>query len=280
MSLLVFGRTGQLGIALREAAPSALFLGRDLADLSQPETCASAIYASRPSAVINAAAYTEVDRAEEEEALAHVVNGEAPGAMARACAELGIPFLHVSTDYIFDGKGDCPHRPEDPISPINAYGRSKAAGEAAVRSAGGAHAILRTSWVFSASGNNFVTTMLRLGRTRSQLNVVDDQIGGPTPARALAEALLQMADAMVAGQDGGTYHFAGVPAVSWKGFARETFACSGQEVAVCGIPTSEYPTLAQRPLNSRLDCTSLEEDFSIKLPDWRVALSRVVTELT
>jgi len=279
MRLLVFGATGQLAVALRASAPDALFLNRDAADLTAPETCAAAIHAAKPSVVINAAAYTAVDRAEEEEALATVINAAAPGAMARACAEASIPFLQVSTDYVFDGGGQRPWRPEDPTSPLNAYGRSKAAGEAAVRAAGGPHAILRTSWVFSATGRNFVTAMLELARKRDQLNVVDDQIGGPTSARAIGEALLKMAEAMIAGQDGGTYHFAGAPFVSWKSFARETFACSGQNVAVSGIPTSQYPTAAQRPLNSRLDCTSLEADFGIRPPDWRAELAAVVEEL-
>lgn len=279
MSLLVFGSTGQLAAALRSSAPDALFLNREAADLTKPDTCAAAIHAAQPSAVINAAAYTAVDRAEEEEALATTINATAPGAMARACADASIPFLHVSTDYVFEGSGQRPWRPEDPVSPLNAYGRSKAAGEAAVRAAGGAHAILRTSWVFSATGRNFVTAMLELAQKRDQLNVVDDQIGGPTPACAIAQALLKMAEAMIAGQDGGTYHFAGAPFVSWAGFAREIFACSGQNVAVSGIPASAYPTTAQRPLNSRLDCTSLEADFGIQPPDWRAKLAEVVEEL-
>ncbi len=279
MSLLVFGSTGQLAAALRASAPDALFLNREAADLTDPDTCAAAIHAAQTSAVINAAAYTAVDRAEEEEALATTINAAAPGAMARACAEASIPFLHVSTDYVFDGSGQRPWRPEDPISPLNAYGRSKAAGEAAVRAAGGPHAILRTSWVFSATGRNFVTAMLELAQKRDQLNVVEDQIGGPTPACAIAEALLKMVEAMIAGQGGGTYHFAGVPFVSWAGFAREIFACSGQNVAVSDIPTSAYPTTAQRPLNSRLDCTSLEADFDIRPPDWRAKLAEIVKEL-
>jgi len=279
MSLLVFGSTGQLAAALRASAPDALFLNREAADLTDPDTCAAAIHAAQTSAVINAAAYTAVDRAEEEEALATAINAAAPGAMARACAEASIPFLHVSTDYVFDGSGQRPWRPEDPISPLNAYGRSKAAGEAAVRAAGGPHAILRTSWVFSATGRNFVTAMLELAQKRDQLNVVEDQIGGPTPACAIAEALLKMVEAMIAGQGGGTYHFAGVPFVSWAGFAREIFACSGQNVAVSDIPTSAYPTTAQRPLNSRLDCTSLEADFDIRPPDWRAKLAEIVKEL-
>ena len=280
MSLLVFGSTGQLAVALRKRSDDAQFLDRAAADLADPEACAAVIRATRPSAVINAAAYTAVDRAEEEEVLATRINAEAPGAMARACADLEIPFLHVSTDYVFDGSGQSPWRPDDPIAPINAYGRSKAAGEAAVRAAGGSHAILRTSWVFSATGKNFVATMLQLSERRDALKVVDDQIGGPTPALSIAETLLQMAGAMKAGQAGGTYHYAGAPATSWRCFARETFTTADRAVDVAGIPTSSYPTPAKRPLNSRLDCSTLQKDFGISPPDWRLALKDIVKELT
>ena len=280
MSLLVFGSTGQLAVALRNRSDDARFLDRAAADLADPEACAAVIRATRPSAVINAAAYTAVDRAEEEEVLATRINAEAPGAMARACADLEIPFLHVSTDYVFDGSGQSPWHPDAPIAPINAYGRSKAAGEAAVRAAGGSHAILRTSWVFSATGRNFVTTMLQLSERRDALKVVDDQIGGPTPALSIAETLLQMAGAMRAGQAGGTYHYAGAPATSWRCFARETFTTADRAVDVAGIPTSSYPTPAKRPLNSRLDCSTLQKDFGIRPPDWRLALKDIVKELT
>ena len=280
MSLLVFGSTGQLAVALRKRSDDARFLDRAAADLADPEACAAVIRATGPSAVINAAAYTAVDRAEEEEVLATRINAEAPGAMARACADLEIPFLHVSTDYVFDGSGQSPWRPDDPIAPINAYGRSKAAGEAAVRAAGGSYAILRTSWVFSATGKNFVTTMLQLSEHRDALKVVDDQIGGPTPALSIAETLLQMAGAMKAGQAGGTYHYAGAPATSWTCFARETFTTADRTVDVAGIATSSYPTPAKRPLNSRLDCSTLQKDFGIRPPDWRLALKDIVKELT
>ncbi len=279
MSLLVFGRSGQVATELRRQA-EVTALGREDADLTDPGACAAAILAARPSAVINAAAYTAVDRAEEEEALATVINGEAPGAMARTCAQLAIPFLHVSTDYVFDGSGDAPWHPEDTPAPINAYGRSKLAGETAIRDAGGHWAVLRTSWVFSPHGTNFVKTMLRLSETRDALSVVEDQIGGPTPASGIAAALLSMARAMQAGQGGGLYHYAGAPATSWKCFARETFERAGRQVSVTGIPTVDYPTPAQRPLNSRLDCSRLEADFGVSPPDWRDALSQTLKELT
>ncbi len=276
--ILVFGKTGQVATELQRQA-EVIALGRDQADLSDPDACAAAIRAHAPSVVINAAAYTAVDRAEADEALAQVINADAPGAMARACSDLGRPFLHVSTDYVFAGTGAAPWRPTDPVAPQNAYGRTKLAGEAAVQAAGGRAAILRTSWVFSAHGNNFVKTMLRLSETRDHLNVVADQIGGPTPARAIAAALLTMAQAMRDGQGGGLYHFAGAPPTSWACFARETFASAGRSVTVADILTSQYPTPAARPLNSRLDCSSLAADFGITQPDWRAELKTVIAEL-
>ena len=272
MSLLVFGRTGQLARALqRQEAVTAL--GRAEADLLDPAACAAAIHAAAPRVVINAAAYTAVDRAEQEETLATRINAAAPAAMAQACAARGIPFLHVSTDYVFDGSGDRPWREDDPVGPLNAYGRSKLAGEAAVRAAGGRHVILRTSWVFSAEGANFLTTMLRLSETRDSLSVVADQLGGPTPAAEIAATLLRMAAALCAGQGGGTYHYAGAPAISWAGFARAILAGAGRDVTVTDIPSSAYPTPARRPLNSRLDCAKLRADFGITPADWRAGLS-------
>ena len=278
MRILVFGETGQVARELARRAPVTA-LGRDAADLSDPEACAAAIRASDAEAVINAAAYTAVDRAEEEEALATVINGAAPAAMARAAARKGVPFLHVSTDYVFDGSGGTPWKPSDPTGPLGAYGRSKLAGEIGVRAADGKHAILRTSWVFSSHGANFVRTMLRLGLERDALRVVDDQTGGPTAAGDIAGALLTMARALHDGAPGGTYHFAGSPDVTWAGFAREILARAGLEVAVTGIPSSDYPTPARRPANSRLDCATLEADFGIPRPDWRESLGGILAEL-
>lgn len=277
--LLVFGRTGQVARELQRLAPGARFLSRAEADLSDPAACAAAIRAQALEAVINAAAYTAVDQAESEEGLATAINGAAPAAMARACAELGIPFVQISTDYVFDGSGTAPWKAGDPVAPLNAYGRSKLAGEAGVRAAGGVHAILRTSWVVSAHGGNFVKTMLRLSETRDSLNVVDDQIGGPTPAADIAATLLKMTAALAAGHPGGTYHYGGAPAVSWKDFACEIFAQAGRSVTVGGIPTSDYPTPARRPLNSRLDCSGLKRDFDIDPPDWKAGLARILKEL-
>lgn len=279
MSVLVFGKSGQVATELQRH-PGVVALGRDAADLSDPEACAAAIRAHRPRAVINAAAYTAVDRAESDEAQALRVNAEAPAAMARECAALGVPFVTISTDYVFDGAGTDPFAPDAPTGPLGAYGRSKLAGEEAVRAAGGAQAILRTSWVFSAHGANFVKTMLRLSETRDSLTVVADQIGGPTPARAIAGACLTIAAHL--GRDpgaSGTYHFAGAPDVSWADFAREIFARAGRATTVTPIPTADYPTPARRPANSRLDCRTTEAVFGIARPDWRQALTQTLTEL-
>jgi len=276
---LVFGRTGQVAIEIHRLA-NAVALGREQADLSDPTTCAAAIYEHQPCAVINAAAFTAVDRAEDDEVLATMVNAHAPAAMAQACAALDIPFVHISTDYVFAGSGSSSWLPDDATGPIGVYGRSKLAGENAVCDAGGRYAILRTSWVFSAHGANFVKTMLQLSQTRDTLNVVDDQIGGPTPAHAIAAACLKIADQLIrAPNKSGTYHFSGAPDVNWHGFAQEVFARAGRKTAVSPIPTSAYPTPAARPLNSRLDCSSTEDVFGILRPDWRMALDDVLKEL-
>lgn len=279
MKVLVFGRTGQVATELQRLAPVTA-LGRDQADLADPAACAAAIRGHRPDAVINAAAWTAVDRAEAEEALATTINGTAPGVMAAACADLRIPFVQISTDYVFAGNGEAPWQPGDPTGPLGAYGRSKLAGEVATRAAGGAHAILRTSWVVSAHGQNFVKTMLRLGATRDRLRVVADQVGAPTPARDIAAACLSIAEQLAADPGKtGTYHFAGTPDTSWAGFARAIFAAARMAVTVEDIPSSDYPTPARRPLNSRLDCRATAAAFPILKPDWRKALTGILAEI-
>lgn len=282
MKALVFGQTGQVARELVRRAPEGVVvstLGRDRADLSDPAACAAAIMASDADVCINAAAWTAVDKAETEEAAARVVNGEAPAAMAKACAERGIPFVHISTDYVFDGQGTAPFRTNDPVMPLGAYGRTKLLGEEGVRAAGGTHVILRTSWVFSAHGANFVKTMLRLGATRDSLNVVADQIGGPTSAASIADALFVIAKATFAGAKGGTHHFSGAPDTSWADFARQIMAKAGLGCTVNDISSSEYPTPAKRPLNSRLDCSDLKSVFGIDRPDWRLELDDILAEL-
>ena len=276
--ILVFGQTGQVATELQRQG-EVTALGRDQADLADPHACAAVITERKPGVVINAAAYTAVDKAEDDAPLAQVINADAPGAMARACAAQDIPLLHISTDYVFEGSGTRAWAETDPVSPQNAYGRTKLAGEEAVRASGGRHIILRTAWVFSAHGANFVKTMLRLSETRRALTVVDDQIGGPTPAADIASTLLTLAEAMRNGATGGTYHYAGTPHTSWADFAREIFARAGKDVSVTGIPSSDYPTPAQRPLNSRLDCAKLTSDFGITPPDWKAGLAAVLKDL-
>ncbi len=282
MKLLVIGKTGQVAQELARALPAdvtARFLGRDELDLANPAAAAQAVAGGEADAVINAAAWTAVDKAETEEAAAHLVNAAAPAAMAEAAARRGIPFLHISTDYVFDGVGTRAFRPDDKTGPLGAYGRTKLAGEQGVRAAGGAHLILRTSWVVSAHGSNFVKTMLRLGQDRPVLRVVADQVGGPTPAADIATALITAARAMVQGAPGGTHHFSGAPDVSWAEFARAIMATAGLPAQVEDITTADYPTPARRPANSRLDCSAFAAAFGVTRPDWREGLDRIVKEL-
>ncbi|MGB0911961.1 MAG: dTDP-4-dehydrorhamnose reductase [Phaeobacter italicus] len=284
MKLLVFGEIGQLGQELIRRCPGDVTLevrGLEEADFTRPETCAAFVAQTDADAVINAAAYTAVDKAEEEEDLALLINGTTPTALAQAAAARGLPFVQVSTDYVFDGAGDQPFQPDHPTAPLGAYGRTKLAGEEGTLAAGGAYAILRTSWVVSAHGNNFVKTMLRLGRDRDALTIVADQIGGPTPAAGLADACIGAARALIADPAGktGIYHCSGGPDVSWADFAREIFAQAGIDCAVTDIPSSDYPTPAQRPLNSRMDCTTLQTGLGVARPDWRTGLTDILNDL-
>jgi dTDP-4-dehydrorhamnose reductase len=279
MTILVFGKTGQVARELQAIAPVTA-LGRKEADLATPGACAAAIEQYAPKSVINAAAYTAVDRAEDEEELATQVNGAAPAEMAKACAVRDIPFVHLSTDYVFDGSGDSAWRPDDDTAPISTYGRSKLAGEQGVAAAGGRHVILRTSWVFSAHRQNFVKTMLQLSNSRGELKVVVDQVGGPTPAKAIARACIAIADHLLDDPSRtGIYHLSGAPDVSWAEFARAIFAAADKRMIVHGIPTSEYPTRATRPLNSRMECSATEAAFEIGRPDWQAELAAILQEL-
>ncbi|MCX7888623.1 MAG: dTDP-4-dehydrorhamnose reductase [Rhodobacteraceae bacterium] len=282
MEVLVFGRTGQVAVELARLLPGARFLGRDEADLGDPAACAAEVTRLRPGIVINAAAYTAVDQAEDDAETARRVNAAAPGAMAEAAATLGIPFLHLSTDYVFDGSPGRAWREDDPVGPLGVYGRTKLEGERLVAAAGGAHVILRTAWVFSAHGRNFVKTMLRLGRDRPVLRVVADQHGGPTPAADIAAALVTIARAFDAGRgQSGIFHFAGAPATTWAEFAAAIFGMAALPVrpAVEPIATQDYPTRARRPANSVLDCGRIARTYGIAQPDWRAGLRAVMREL-
>lgn len=275
MKLIVFGASGQVGSELARRLKdkeSSRFLDRSDVDLADPESAAGAILIYKPDLVINAAAWTNVDLAETHQREAHVINALAPEAMAKACATLQIPFLHLSTDYVFNGEGAEPFSPEHRTLPLNAYGHSKLAGERGIKESGANYFILRTSWVFSAHGKNFLKTMLRLGRERTELSVVSDQFGGPTPASAIAEALLRAAYLLHAGKRGGVYHFAGWPDVSWFEFAEFIMSTANLRCKVKPILTADYPTPAKRPLNSRLDCSSFLKEFNIVRPDWRAGV--------
>lgn len=277
--ILVFGKTGQVAREL-QSHKDVIALGRDLADLSTPITCAEAIRRYKPRGVINAAAYTAVDKAESEENLANVINGDAPGTMASACAVLDIPLVHISTDYVFDGAGITPWSVEDTANPKNAYGRSKLKGEQAISASSCVHAILRTSWVFSAHGANFVKTMRRLSETRDQIAVVDDQIGGPTCARNIARTCISILEQLILDpRKSGIYHYSGQPNVSWCQFANAIFEQMHCKTIASPIPTREYPTPAIRPMNSRLDCEATQDTYGIARPFWQDGLEEILRDL-
>lgn len=275
--ILTFGKTGQLATVLGKT-PGVQCIGRDRADLRDPAACAALIETTKASAIINAAAYTDVDWAETETDLAFEINAEAPAAMARAAAARGLPFVHVSTDYVFDGTGTTPWRETDLPAPTTAYGQSKLAGEEGIRSAGGTYAILRTAWVVSATGKNFLRTMLRLSESHDSLRVVNDQHGGPTPAADLAQACLHVAG-HVTPETSDVYHFAGAPETTWAAFAAKIFSMSGKATTVGGITSSDYPTPALRPLNSVLNCDRIQRVFGLEQPDWHAGVARILSEL-
>ncbi len=291
MRLLIAGWQGQLARALVELAPGvrdieALAVGRPALDLCEPASITRAMTDFKPDVIINTAAYTAVDKAESEPEAAFTLNRDGARLLAEAAARRGAAIIHVSTDYVFDGAKPAPYVEDDPTGPLNVYGRSKLEGEAAVRVANPRHVILRTSWVHSATGANFVKTMLRLAAERPALSVVDDQVGSPTYAPHLAEATLAIARRIA--RDGasapwGTYHAAGQGTCSWCGLAREVFrvsaATGGPAVPVTAIPTSAYPTPARRPMNSRLDCSKLSAAYGIALPAWQAGVADGVKRL-
>lgn len=307
MRILLTGANGQVGHELRRSlAPFGEMVcatrdgrldpdgtGCETADLNRPGELAGLLQHVRPDVVVNAAAYTAVDRAESESETAFRVNAEAVGALAAACAARGALLVHYSTDYVFPGDDPRPRREDDPTGPLNVYGASKLAGEEAIRASGCQHLIFRISWVYSARGHNFLRTMLRLAGEREELRVVDDQFGAPTPAHWIAEATAK-AVAAVTGTDGrhpsasersGTWHLAPGGETSWHGFAETIFAEALQagritrRPTVVPVPTSEYPTAARRPAHSRLDAIKLEHDFGIALPDWRQGVLEVLAFL-
>ncbi len=291
MRLIVTGTQGQVARALLERGAAEgveiVAVGRPVLDLADPESVERALASLDGDAIINAAAYTAVDKAESEEELATRINGEGAGAVARVAAARGLPLLHLSTDYVFDGSGARPCREDDPTGPVGAYGRSKLAGERAVAAAHPGAAIFRTAWVYSPFGANFVKTMLRLGETRDEISVVADQVGAPTSAFDIADALIASARKMTAGRRdpalAGVFHMTGAGEASWADFAEEIFAEAARRgrkpVGVRRIATADYPTPAKRPANSRLSNEKLMRVFGVGLPDWRLSTRACVARL-
>jgi dTDP-4-dehydrorhamnose reductase len=291
MKLLLLGKNGQVGWELqRSLAPlgEVVALGSGEADFAQPEVLAAIVRNVAPDVIVNAAAHTAVDRAECEPELAHTINATAPGVLAREAAARGAWLLHFSTDYVFDGGGTAPWREDAPTGPLSAYGRSKLAGEEAVRASGCRHLILRTSWVYAARGGNFAKTMLRLARERDRLGVVADQFGAPTGAELLADI---SAHALRTARErpgvSGTYHAVAAGETSWHGYACHVIAqarAAGQAIkvtddAIDAVPTTAFPTTAQRPANSRLDTRKLREAFGLTLPRWQDGVDRMLAEV-
>ncbi len=287
MRVLVFGGDGQLGREFRRLCGrdghEVIALTRDQADIARPAVAAAAVRDAGAEAVVNAAAYTAVDRAESEPELVFSVNRDGARHVALACAERALPMVHISTDYVFDGAKQGAYAADDPVAPLGVYGASKEAGERAVRDAHDRHAILRTSWVFGAHGRNFVKTMLRLGAEREELGVVDDQVGCPTPARDLAAAVLDMLPLLEKTRCG-TYHYCGAGPTSWHGFAKQIFDL---REGITGAPpprlraltTAAYPTPAPRPANSELDCADFAAAFGFAPRSWKPGLAEVLDQL-
>ncbi|NMG28673.1 dTDP-4-dehydrorhamnose reductase [Aromatoleum evansii] len=295
MKLLVTGANGQVGWELaRSLMPlgEVIALDRRRCDLSRPETLAALVADLAPDVIVNAAAYTAVDKAESEEALATTINGAAPGELARAAKSVGALLIHYSTDYVFDGSKSGPYTEDDPVAPVNAYGRSKLAGEVAIRESGCDHLILRTTWVFAARGGNFVRTMLRLGAERELLRVVADQHGAPTWARNIADATAHVVtraqrERCEGDFASGIFNLASAGETNWHGFAEAIFATARTALpeltmkvaSVEPIPASAYPTPAARPANSRLSADRLAARFGIAMPQWQDALRRCLEDI-
>ena len=289
LRILQFGTTGQLAIELLRQAPghdlALSALGRADCDLADPEGAARKVIDARPDLVIVAAAHTAVDQAEREPALAMSINADAPGAIARACASVGAALVNVSTDYVFDGAGGAPYAEDAATNPINVYGATKLAGEQAVAAACARSLSIRTSWVVSAHGKNFIKTMLRVAAAGGPLKVVDDQVGRPTSAADLARFILSQSERLTAAKAGdpvfGIVHFANAGEVSWRGFAKAivTEALGNQAPDVAATTTAEYVTPARRPLRTTMDTGKVERVFGITLRSWREALVDIVAEL-
>jgi dTDP-4-dehydrorhamnose reductase len=292
LRVLLTGKTGQVGFELQHslaAIGEVVAFDRAELDLSSIDAIRARMREVRPQIIVNAAAYTAVDKAESEPELATRINGVAPGIMAEEAKRLGAVLVHYSTDYVFDGTKKEPYVEDDPPNPVSSYGRSKLAGEQAIALSGATHLIFRTSWVYAARGQNFVRTMLRLGQERRELRIVDDQVGAPTWARFIAEAtaqvLRQLGDGhKVVGDRAGIYNLTATGAVSWCGFASAIFAEANAQLGMTPpklipITTAEYPRPARRPANSRLDTSKLTRIFGLTPPDWKTMLSACMRDM-
>lgn len=302
MHILLLGKGGQVGWELqRSLAPLGQLTALDFdspgpaaapdlrADFSQPDQVAALVRAVRPDVVVNAAAHTAVDKAESEPELARAINATTPARVAEVAAELRALLVHYSTDYVFDGSGSAPRDESAATNPLSVYGRTKLEGEQAIARSGCRHLVFRTSWVYAARGGNFAKTMLRLAAERDQLKVIDDQIGAPTGADLLADVTAHAIRTVGAGRDDllGLYHLVAAGEVSWHGYARfliEWARAHGHAVKVAPediepLPTTAYPTPAQRPLNSRLDTRKVRDAFGLTLPDWQPGIERMLTEI-
>ena len=287
LNILISGKTGQVAVELQKhlaGLGNLIVLGRDVLDLSQPEQIRAQVRAHKPDLIIIAAAHTAVDQAESEPELAFAINATAPGVFAEEAAALGIPLIHYSTDYVFDGSKPAPYTEDDATNPLGVYGKSKLAGELAIAASGARHLILRTSWVYSTHGKNFLLTMQRLLQERPELRVVADQIGAPTWAGTIARSTRALIERWQAGDAGawGTYHLTAQGETSWFGFTQAIAAHLSAQGKTCAtlepIPASAYPTPAARPQNSRLDCSKLAREWGVTQPDWDAALSECVAE--
>jgi len=287
MKVIVLGKGGQLGYELmRLPLPSGIDrvgFGRSEVDITDEAAVKALFCHESPDVIINAAAYTDVDKAETDRSTVFAVNEKAPRSIVSACAELGASLIHLSTDFVFDGTKEGPYTEDDAVNPINVYGESNAAGEQAVRETLDRHIILRTSWLFGGHGSNFVKTILRLGENRDNLSIVDDEQGCPTPAIDLARAIMELTAQLSEKTRWGTYHYAGRGATTWYTLAEEIFSLAegtlGHRPILDPIPATEYPSPARRPANSVLDCTRIATEFGIEPLDWRAGLRSVIQEL-